>query len=73
MATAKTKQSNKHVKDLAQKSAADLKGEAERLQKELFDLRFKHGTRQLADTGSLRKTRRQLARVLTIARQKGEG
>lgn len=64
---------NKNTKDLAGKSAADLKAEAEKLQKELFDLRFKHGTRQLADTGSLRKTRRQLARVLTLSRQKAEG
>ena len=64
---------NKNTKDLAGKSAADLKAEAEKLQKELFDLRFKHGTRQLADTGSLRKARRQLARVLTLSRQKAEG
>jgi large subunit ribosomal protein L29 len=60
----------KKKEDLAAKSAVELAGEAEKLQKELFDLRFKHGTRQLADTGSLRKTRRQLARVLTVARQK---
>ncbi len=59
-----------NTKELAQKSAGELNADAERLQKELFDLKFKHGTRQLMDTGSLKKTRRQLARVLTLARQK---
>ncbi len=63
----------KNTKELAAKSAGELSADAERLQKELFDLKFKHGTRQLMDTGSLKKTRRQLARVLTLARQKAEG
>lgn len=57
-------------KELAGKSLQDLREEETKLRKELFDLRFKHGTRQLMETGELRKTRRQLARVLTLARQK---
>ena len=49
--------------DLAAKSATDLKDEETRLRKELFDLEFKHSTRQLGDTMSIRRTRRQLARA----------
>lgn len=60
----------KKKEDLAAKSAVELQGEVDKLRKDLFDLRFKHGTRQLADTGALRTTRRQLARVLTAARAK---
>jgi ribosomal protein L29 len=60
--------SNKNA-DLAKKSASELNEEATRLRKELFDLEFKHSTRQLGDTMSIRRTRRQLARVLTFSNQ----
>ena len=49
---------------------AELKDEEVRLRKELFDLQFKHGTRQLMDTSSMSRTRKQLARVLTVIGQK---
>lgn len=57
----------KNKQSLSQKSAAELREEETRLRKELFDLEFKHSTRQLSDTMSIRRTRRQLARVLTAA------
>jgi ribosomal protein L29 len=61
---------NKHTEELSTKSAQELGAEVARLKKELFDLEFKHSTRQLPDTGSLRKTRKQIARALTFQNQK---
>ena len=62
--------SSKKNKDLTAMSSEQLNGEAVRLRKELFDLQFKHSTRQLADQMAVRNTRRHLARVLTHASQK---
>lgn len=61
------KTASKKKDGLAGKSASDLTAEETKLRKELFDLEFKHSTRQLNDTMSIRRTRRQLARVLTAA------
>ena len=59
-------------------SATDLRGldETELLQRvdearrELFGLRFRHATGELENTAALRAAKRELARVLTIARQR---
>lgn len=59
-----------NAKDLRDNSAAELKEEETRLRKELFDIEFKHGTRQLTDTASLRRLRRDLARLLTVLAEK---
>jgi large subunit ribosomal protein L29 len=56
--------------DVRGKSAQELEAEETRLRKELFDLEFKHSTRQLGDTMSIRRTRRQIARVVTFKNQK---
>jgi large subunit ribosomal protein L29 len=56
--------------ELAQKSAADLKAEEAKMRKEIFDLQFKHSTRQLNDTMAIRRAKRDLARVITFANQK---
>ncbi|MBF6620382.1 MAG: 50S ribosomal protein L29 [Patulibacter sp.] len=39
--------------------------------KELFGLRFQQATGELENTAKLRTTRRELARAITIARQRG--
>jgi large subunit ribosomal protein L29 len=39
--------------------------------KELFNLRFQHATGQLENTARLQQAKRDLARGLTIARQRG--
>jgi large subunit ribosomal protein L29 len=65
--------SSKKNAELAKKSATELKAEEARLRKELFDLEFKHSTRQLGDTMSIRRTRREIARVVTFANQKRGG
>ena len=37
----------------------------------LFNLRFQHATGQLENTGSIRGAKKDLARGLTVARQRG--
>jgi large subunit ribosomal protein L29 len=37
----------------------------------LFNLRFQHATGQLEDTAALGRAKRDLARVLTVAKQRG--
>ena len=39
--------------------------------RELFGLRFSHATGELENTAGLRTAKRDLARALTIARQRG--
>ena len=39
--------------------------------RELFGLRFQHATGALEDTASLRTVKRELARALTVAGQRG--
>ncbi len=36
-----------------------------------FNLRLKHATGELEDTSQLRRSRRELARLLTVARERG--
>jgi large subunit ribosomal protein L29 len=38
---------------------------------ELFNLRFQHATGQLEDTAALGRAKKDLARALTVARQRG--
>src|SRR3954449_11949022 len=38
---------------------------------ELFNLRFQHATGQLEDTTAMRRAKRDLARALTVARERG--
>ena len=42
-----------------------------RSREELFNLRFQHATGQLENTAGMRSAKRDLARGLTIARQRG--
>jgi len=39
--------------------------------RELFGLRFQHATGELDDTASLKKAKREVARALTVARERG--
>ena len=38
---------------------------------ETFNLRFRHATGELEDTAALRESRRDLARLMTVARERG--
>ena len=44
---------------------------ADNSRKELFNLRFQHATGQLENTARLKQAKQDLARALTIARQRG--
>jgi large subunit ribosomal protein L29 len=44
---------------------------ADNARKELFNLRFQHATGQLENTARLKQAKKDLARVLTIARERG--
>lgn len=57
--------------ELRKLSTEELKTKLEENRKELFDLRFKHATAQLQKTASLPETKRNIARILTILKEKG--
>ena len=59
--------------ELRQKDVAELKAEVTELQKAHFGLRMQKATQQLSNTGSLRHTRRDIARAKTILAQKLAG
>ena len=54
--------------DLADPQLVEAVGNA---RQELFNLRFQHATGQLEDTAALRRAKKNLARSLTVARQRG--
>ena len=56
--------------DLRQKDVAGLQEEVKSLQKAHFGLRMQKATQQLGNTGTLRSTRRDIARAQTILAQK---
>jgi large subunit ribosomal protein L29 len=59
---------SREVHDLADDQVVDAVGNA---RQELFNLRFQHATGQLEDTAALSRAKRDLARVLTVAGQRG--
>jgi large subunit ribosomal protein L29 len=56
--------------ELREKSLDDLRFLSDERRRELFDLRFKHYTGQLIDTASLKKARREIARIETVIRER---
>jgi large subunit ribosomal protein L29 len=44
---------------------------ADTARQEVFNLRFQHATGQLENTAQLRRAKQDLARALTVARQRG--
>ncbi|MEA1988549.1 50S ribosomal protein L29 [Thiomicrorhabdus lithotrophica] len=58
------------AKELNEKTVEELKAELIDLLKEQFNLRMQHATGQLSNAAQLKTTRRSIARVKTIIRQK---
>ena len=56
--------------ELRQKDVAGIEAEIKALQKAHFGLRMQKATQQLGNTGTLRTTRRDIARAKTILAQK---
>jgi large subunit ribosomal protein L29 len=50
---------------------ADLREHVETARRELFGLRFQHATGELDDTASLKKAKKEVARALTVAKERG--
>jgi large subunit ribosomal protein L29 len=59
--------------DLREKSQEDLHELQKTLTRDVFQNRLKNFTNRLDDTSAIRKTRRDLARVITVLREKGLG
>jgi len=57
--------------DLRDMLEADLREHIATARRELFGLRFQHATGELDDTASLRKAKKEIARALTVARERG--
>ena len=61
---------NAYVKDLKNKSVADLNNELVAAKKELFNLRFQNATNQLDNTSRIKEVRRNIARIQTVISEK---
>jgi large subunit ribosomal protein L29 len=61
----------KYTEELRQKSTDELKKMAVELKEKLLKLRFKNAFGQLENPMEIRKTRKQIARILTILRERG--
>ena len=59
---------SREVHDLADDQLVEAVGNA---RQELFNLRFQHATGQLEDTAALRRAKKDLARALTVAGERG--
>jgi large subunit ribosomal protein L29 len=56
------------VRDLTD---AELREHIQTARRELFGLRFQHATGELDDTASLKKAKKEVARALTVAKERG--
>ena len=59
------------AKDLRDLTDVDLVEEFKTARKEIFGLRFQHATGELENTSGMRAAKRELARALTVARERG--
>ena len=58
------------LKKIREMSEAELNSELVRMKKDVFNLRFQHVTGQLENPIKMRETKRDIARVKTIIREK---
>ena len=58
------------VKELRELDPKELRARAAELEQTMFELRNKHSTGVLDSTADLMKTKREIARILTVAREK---
>jgi large subunit ribosomal protein L29 len=57
--------------DLRDMSEADLLEHVHTARRELFGLRFQHATGELDNTAAMARAKREVARALTVARERG--
>jgi len=58
------------ARELKELGVEELKAKLAEKRQELFNLRFQHGTAQLEKTASLKAGRRDIARILTVLKEK---
>ena len=58
------------VKELRELDSKELRARAAELEQTVFELRNKHSTGVLDSTADIPKTKREIARILTVAREK---
>ena len=58
------------VKELRELEPKELRARALELEQTIFELKSKHSTGVLDSTADLPKTKREIARILTVAREK---
>jgi large subunit ribosomal protein L29 len=59
-----------NAKDLRDMNERELVDQLAAARKEIFGLRFQHATGELENTAGLRTAKRDLARALTVARER---
>jgi large subunit ribosomal protein L29 len=59
------------AKELRDLGDAELLEHLSTARRDLFGLRFQHATGELENTASLRRAKREVARALTVARERG--
>jgi large subunit ribosomal protein L29 len=57
--------------ELRDMSETELREHLDTARRELFGLRFQHATGELDNTSGLRKAKQEIARALTVARERG--
>lgn len=60
------------ISEIRQTKADELCSELDRLRRHLFELRSQAVTEKLADPTQIRKTRHEIARIMTVLHQRGE-
>ncbi len=58
------------IKDIREKTAEELNAQLRELKNELFRLRFQHAINQLDNPHKIVETRKSIAKVLTVLREK---
>jgi large subunit ribosomal protein L29 len=58
------------AEDLRQLETIDLSAKVKVLEEDLFKVRFQHATAQLSDSSKIKKARRELARAITVLRER---
>jgi large subunit ribosomal protein L29 len=62
--------STQRLSDIKAMSTDQMNDELAKLKKEQFNLRFQKATGQLENTGRISQVRRDIARIMTVSRQK---
>lgn len=61
------------AEEIRSKTESELDYEKDKLEKELFEMRFKAGMESLASPARIRQARRSIARIKTIVHERSKG